>query len=130
MATWKQVRDYLMSEYDADYNDDTDLLDIEFSLKDGRSQIVRITTGENADKIWIHIYSRIGTVSKNDIYSLLREAQDSLTGGIVAIDDKIWYRSEIFLDDGVDLEYIKFSIQQAAIWSDDFEDKYVGGDDN
>lgn len=130
MATWKQVRDYLMSEFDADYNDDTDLLDIEFSLKDGRSQIVRITTGENADKIWIHIYSRIGTVSKNDIYSLLREAQDSVTGGIVAIDDKIWYRSEIFLDDGVDLEYIKFSIQQAAIWSDDFEDKYVGGDDN
>ncbi len=130
MATWKQVRDYLMSEFDADYNEDTDLLDVEFSLKDGRSQIVRITTGENADKIWIHIYSRIGTVSKNDIYSLLREAQDSLTGGIVAIDDKIWYRSEIFLDDGVDLEYIKFSIQQAAIWSDDFEDKYVGGDDN
>lgn len=130
MATWKQVRDYLMSEFDADYNDDTDLLDIKFSFEDGRSQIVRITTGVNADKIWIHIYSIIGTVSKNDIYSLLREAQDSLTGGIVAIDDKIWYRSEIFLDDGVDLEYIKFSIQQAAIWSDDFEDKYVGGDDN
>jgi len=130
MATWKQVRDYLMSEFNADYNDDTDLLDVELSFKDGRSQIARITTGGNADKIWIHIYSRIGTVSKNDIYSLLREAQDSLTGGIVAIDDKIWYRSEIFLDDGVDLEYIKFSIKQAAIWADDFEDKYVGGDDN
>ena len=130
MATWKQVRDYLMSEFDADYNDDTDLLDVKFSFEDGRSQIVRITTGVNADKIWIHIYSIIGTVSKNDIYSLLREAQDSLTGGIIAIDDKIWYRSEIFLDDGVDLEYIKSSIQQAAIWSDDFEDKYVGGDDN
>ena len=133
MATWKQVRDYIMSEFNGDYDEESDLLTVVVSVQDkeiSRSQSVVIAKHESKDLTWIHVYSKIGSVNKNDIYALLREAADPPTLGIIALNDEIWCRSEIFLNDDVDLDYIGLCIKQLGVWADYFEERYVGGDEN
>ncbi|MCR4734503.1 MAG: hypothetical protein K5829_05820 [Treponema sp.] len=131
MATWKQIRDCILSEFNnSNYNEESDILRVILEWNDKREQVVLITTAEGKNDTWIHIFSRIGTVNKNDLYPLLREAQDSLSGGIVAIEDQIWFRIELCMNEDLEMKHIINCVNQAGIWADDFEEKYVGGDES
>ena len=132
MATWKQVRDYVQSNYNASYDEEGDVLGIEFTFTDGRSQKVLLTTytGQKDDTTWLHIVSFIGKVGRNDIGELLAEAGNKLMGGIATISGECVYRLTVRLEGFVLDSYFDTIIQTIAITADAMEEAFVGDDDN
>ena len=129
MATWKQVRDYIQSNYDCKYNEEADLLSLVFDTNEDRSQVVIVSRNKsNSGDNWIEIASPIGEVSKNDIFDLLEDLTDYVCGGAILIDDEVWIRNRILLD-SIDSPTIDNVMKIIAGIADDLEDKYVGGDE-
>lgn len=131
MATWKQVRDYIQSNYNsAEYSEKGDFLSLVFEIDEERSQMVFVDRSKSeGGSNWIDISSAVGEVSKNDIFDLLEDLDDYVCGGAVKIDNEIWIRNRILLE-SIDCPTIDNVMGIIAGIADDLEDKYVGGDSN
>lgn len=131
MATWKQVRDYIQSNYNsAEYSEEGDFLGLVFEIDEERSQMVFVGRSKSkGGSNWIDISSAVGEVSKNDIFDLLEDLDDYVCGGAVKIDNEIWIRNRILLE-SIDCPTIDNVMGIIADIADDLEDKYVGGDSN
>lgn len=90
MATWEQVEAYLEANFvRADERDGDQMIMLDFATRDGRSQVVFVTTAEgvgNAES-WLQILSPIGERGQVNIERAAVAANDFLCGGIVADED-------------------------------------------
>ena len=130
MATWKQIRDYIQSNYKYDYDEELDMFKLIFDMGDGRTQAVFLERDQNqgCDTSYVEISSPVGMVSKNDIFDLLEDLEGKVCGGAVKSGKNIFIRDRMLLE-SVDAVWIDNSLKLIAGIADEMEDKYVGGDE-
>lgn len=98
MATWKQVGDYVASNYKYDYYGKGDLFKLIFDVGDDRTQVVLIQRLKNQEGTsWVEVSSPIGEVDKADIFDFLEELEETVCGGAIKRGDYIFIRNVIFL---------------------------------
>ena len=130
MATWKQVRDYVESNYKYDYDEEGDFFKLIFDVGDDRTQVVFIQRLKNQKGTsWVEVSSPIGEIDKADIFDFLEELEETVCGGAIKRGDYIFIRNAILLD-SIDSDSLDSALARIASIADDLENKYVGGDDN
>lgn len=127
MATWKQVRDFIQSNYNGvDYDEEYDFLDLDFNTGNDRVKKVfveRIKNETNTTE-WIEISAIVGEVNKNDIFDLLEDLSGYVCGGAVKNGDNIYIRNRILID-SIDSSSIDNIMGLVAFIASELEDKYA-----
>lgn len=70
METWKEVRDFVIENFDGTYDSDTNTVKALLGVNRYRTQCVEIS-------------SCIGNVEKNDVLDLLENLADEPCGGVI-----------------------------------------------
>ena len=81
METWKEVRDFVIENFDCTYDSDTNTVKALLGVNRDRTQCVEIT--RIGDISWVEISSCIGNVEKNDVLDLLEDLADEPCGGVI-----------------------------------------------
>ena len=102
MATWKELRSYISSNYKLMEGSTEEFLRMGFNL-DGRSQLVFVQTVKDpAGEQWVQISSIVGNVPKVDLRKACSAAARLGIGGIIVRDGM----DEVFLSHSVPLKNI------------------------
>ena len=127
METWKEVRDFVIENFDGTYDSDTNTVNALLDVNRDRTQYVEIT--RLGDTSWVEISSCIGNVEKNDVLDLLEDLADETCGGVICRRGELYVRDTVRYED-IEEEGIEVSFYRVAKVADKLEKKYVGGDYN
>lgn len=129
MASWKQVRDYVESNYKYDYDRDCDYKLI-LDVGNERTLVVFIQRLKNQEGTsWIDVSSPIWEIDEADIFDLLEELEENVCGVAIKRGYYIFIRNVILLE-SIDSESLDSALARIVSIADNLEYKYVGGDDN
>ena len=131
MATYKEFEKFVKSQYGAVAPEDAPpgFTAIKIPFADGRSQIVFFTKsdtsklGEN-----VAVISLVGQVKGAKLVEALTHAFDLGIGGLVIVNGELALSHTILLEN-VDENEIALPLFSIAVTADEFEKKYVGGDE-
>ncbi len=130
--TWAEVKRFLRNKYGT-AEENNDCLAFDFELNDGRTQCVYIElkTSENNASQWVCVSSCIGLIDESEINDVLAEINDWCFGGLVFEKEfnKHFIRYSQLLCCTTEQSLIG-PIEAIAIMADEFEEKYIGGDQN
>lgn len=132
MSTWNDIRDWVWSNYEFEYDRNMKRLEIFYDLEEQiRSvylQYMVIGDSDNQQE-FVQIFAPIGYLSDNDIFDLLAEWSDCLTGGLTRFrrSDCIYCSCALPLRDGVE-SAISTMVTALAQQSAQLEEVYLGTD--
>jgi len=131
MATYKEFEKFVKSEFGAVAPKDapSGFTGLEVPLG-GRSQMVFFTKSGN-DKMGenVTVISFVGEVKGAKLVEALTQAAELVIGGLVIVNGELALSHTIILEN-VDENEIALPLFAIAVTADEFEKKYVGGDEN
>jgi hypothetical protein len=129
MATWKQIKDFIRSNYKSQ-KDEGDFFQMTFELEGDRSQVVFIqkTKSQNGS-LWIQISSPVGLIEDDEINDALEMLNDKMCGGMVKIGECHFIRECMSIDDLSPEQFV--SIMEIIVGvADEMEERFIGNDEN
>jgi hypothetical protein len=129
MATWKQIKDFIRSNYSLQ-EDEGDFFQMTFELDDDRSQVVFIqkTKSQNGS-VWLQMSSPIGLIEDDEINDALEMLNDKMCGGMVKIGERHFIRECLPVDDLSPEQFV--AVMEIIIGvADEMEERFIGSDDN
>jgi hypothetical protein len=129
MATWKQIKDFIRSNYKLQ-EDDGDFFQMTFDIDDNRSQVVFIQKVKSqSGAIWLQMSSPIGLIEDDEINDALEMLNEKICGGMVKIAEKHFIRECLPIDDLSPEQFV--AIMEIVIGvADEMEERFIGSDDN
>jgi hypothetical protein len=129
MATWKQIKDFIRSNYKLQ-EDKGDFFQMTFELEGNRTQIAYIqkTKSQNG-AVWLHICSPIGLIEDDEINDALEMLDDKTCGGMVKVGERHFIRECMLIDDLALTQFVSIMDVIVAV-ADEMEERFVGGDEN
>jgi|TergutMp193P3_1026864.scaffolds.fasta_scaffold364625_1 1,2-phenylacetyl-CoA epoxidase PaaB subunit len=129
MATWKQIKDFIRSNYKLQ-EDEGDFFQMLFELEEDRSQMIFVQKIKSeAGDIWVQISSPIGTIEDDEIDDALEMMNDKLCGGMVKIGERHFVRQNMLIDDLSPEQFVTL-MQIVMNAADEMEQRFIGSDDN
>ena len=128
MASWKELRDHVVSNYKVQ-DDQGFMMTLNFDVGENRSQLVFLLhqTLREGSEHWVRIESAIGDLSSVPLIPLLREVDQTICGGIGAVQDLVTFRHSVPLEN-LDLNEFERPLMLVVATADRLEHKLVGGD--
>ena len=126
MATWKQIRDYIQTNFKSEYDEEEDTFKLIFEVNNGNEQLVLVERYKNQsqDNDWIEISAPVGAVGKNDIFDLLESLSGKVCGGAVKYGENVWIRSTLQVS-GVTADDINNVMWTLAGIADELNEKFA-----
>jgi hypothetical protein len=126
MASWDGLCDYIKSNYPV-AADEPDMLGLDFSLDNGRTQkvVIRRTPLDGAE--WVQILTAVceeGVIEPREVLVL---SGKMVVGGLVLIDGTIYFRHSLPLKD-LDTDEFDVPLYLAVGFGDRLEQEIVGVD--
>ncbi|HHU38633.1 MAG TPA: hypothetical protein GXZ45_05060 [Propionibacterium sp.] len=99
MATWMNVRDYLLSNYPCDASGD-DGLTVTFSTGEGRSQEIHVRPAGPApgETTWADFQTPLGRLEEFDVGAALARTASFEVGGLSLMGDRVTLRTCVPLE--------------------------------
>jgi hypothetical protein len=128
MATWRDFKAVINEHFKVLDNEERHL-SIGFHLDEGRSQVVHMFPGGNAEiGEWVHIESPVGKLDSIDLRKALELIEGAIIGGLaVAAGDLVTVRHSVALAN-VDLNEIIIPIKGVCFAADELEQQLTGKD--
>lgn len=122
---WDSVKDYISSNFTAEYDEQFDILKLEFEVEENRTQLVMVGMIDSQ----LTIFSYIGDINKKDLQSAMSELSNMLVSARIIRDEQGHYLLQYIGDiSEINAEKLHKLLQAIAVGADYFEQKYVGGD--
>jgi len=129
MATWKQIKDFIRSNFNLQ-EDEGDFFQMTFNLENDRTQLAFVQKIKSQNEaIWMQISSPIGLIEDDEINYALEMLNEKMCGGMVKIGEKHFIRECLPIDDLSPEQFVAVMEILVGV-ADEMEERLIGGDDN
>lgn len=126
MATWIDVRSYILANYAAEDIGDG-IVKIAFTIDGSRTQVVFLSRQTLNAEEWLTVESVIGTIDSINLRAALGQVENLVVGGLAKVGDLLTLKNVVALEN-LDINELVRPMELITISADNLERALTGMD--
>lgn len=126
MATWIDVRAYILANYSAE-DIGEGIVKVAFTIDDSRSQVVFLSRQTLNDEEWLTVESVIGSIDSINLRGALAQVENIVVGGLAKVGDLLTLKNVVALEN-LDINELVRPMELVTLSADNLERALTGLD--
>ncbi len=126
MATWIDVRAYILANYSAE-DIGEGIVKVAFTIDDSRSQVVFLSRQTLNGEEWLTVESVIGSIDSINLRGALAQVENIVVGGLAKVGDLLTLKNVVALEN-LDINELVRPMELVTLSADNLERALTGLD--